>query len=209
VKNLSSNIKIRTNYYEDEFDGKVRFFLTKNRYNFKSVLDWSANKCLTASILGLLLSRPNEEIGFGAGLSFALEEKQFALYNLIMWYTKNDSKFIIRHITSKNKFQPGKIAARVYNRINEKTDIALSAERDFTEQEQTIKLGARHRFSDTLTSKIKIDSGLNVETATELQVNPNVRLVFLTRANLGEKVTGKEHHIGNKLPFALKLTFAE
>ena len=58
--------------------------------------------------------------------------------------------------TSKNKFQPGKITARVYNRIDERTDIALSAERDFAEQEQTVKLGARHKFSETLTSKVKV-----------------------------------------------------
>jgi len=210
VKNLGARIKIRTNYYLDEFDGKVRFVLTKSRYNVKSTLDWSNKKCLTASVLGLLMSRPQEEVGFGTGLSFALEEKQFALYNLLLWYSRNDSKLILRHKTTKNRFQPGRFIARVYNRINERTDIVLSAERDFLEKDQKVKLGARHRFSDTFTSKFKVDSDLNLQSSLEFQVNPNVQLVFMNRANLGGVTDGGKRDIRqNNLPFALKLTFAE
>jgi len=58
-------------------------------------LDWDENKCLSTKVSGLVINNLNQQLGLGAGFSFAFEDKQFAIYNASLWYVRNFSKFLL------------------------------------------------------------------------------------------------------------------
>lgn len=57
-------------------------------------IDWTHHKCLSFKTLGLILNEPTRQLGIGTGLSFAFEDKQFAIYNTTLWYIRNNAKFV-------------------------------------------------------------------------------------------------------------------
>ena len=73
---------------------KVQKILNKeNKEISQSTLDWCNHRCLSSKVLKTIVNNDKHQLGLGAGLSFALEDKQLAIYNMTLWYIRNRSKF--------------------------------------------------------------------------------------------------------------------
>jgi hypothetical protein len=63
---------------------------------------------------------------------------------------------IILSKTERDKFELGKLMAKVYNRLDDKTDIAMGLKHDYRKKSDKITLGVRYKQSETFTIKGKV-----------------------------------------------------
>jgi len=96
AQGLQSTLKLYTDVAFGGIDAKLKLLWGKKANDglwIKSTLDWCNHRCLSAKVLKTIINDEKRQLGVGAGLSFALEDKQLAIYNMTLWYIKNWSKF--------------------------------------------------------------------------------------------------------------------
>jgi len=210
AEGLQSTLKLYTDVTFGGIAAKLKL-LWANKANeglwIKSTLDWCNHRCLSSKVLKTIVNNDKHQLGLGAGLSFALEDKQLAIYNMTLWYIRNRSKFQLTHKTKRNDFSLGDLIAKIYTRVDQKTQVALGFRHNFAYKNDLITLATRYRHSDSFIMKSKIDSNMNLAMALQLNLDNNLQLVITSNYQVADSKSSQE--LDGLPPISLKLSFGE
>eukprot|EP01017_Pseudomicrothorax_dubius_P022330 TRINITY_DN2413_c0_g1_i10.p1 TRINITY_DN2413_c0_g1~~TRINITY_DN2413_c0_g1_i10.p1 ORF type:complete len:318 (+),score=56.22 TRINITY_DN2413_c0_g1_i10:789-1742(+) len=120
----------------------------------------------------------------GAGLSYNIDKKSFSLYKAILSYQRDAFWLSLVHANEKNGFDLQRVTVSLWNRLNDRTDIALELDHNYVFNQSKLVAGLRRRVSDALTFKAKLDDQFRADTALLWRISPQLRLTLASKHDL-------------------------
>jgi len=212
VKNLETFLKIKTNYFQDKFDGKIGGFYPGNKFNSMTSLKWGEKQYLAHKKMFQLFKKNQNTLGFGFGLSFNPETKQFSVYNASLWLQRDQDSILLRHKTSKEKFEYGKVNCFMERRINEKMQAAVGLKVDLHNDERKCKFGMIYHVSDRISVKYMMktlpENMLRIKPTFVYRISNYARLSIMNRVHIGNPEEQEKTFL-TFYPFSLTLNFGD
>jgi hypothetical protein len=212
VRNLETFLKIKTNYFQDKFDGKMGCFYSSNRFNSKTSLNWGEKHNLSQKVMVQLFKRNENLFGLGLGITFNPAPKIFSLYNISLWLRRDQDSIVLQHVTSKEKWEYGKINCFLEKRVNDDLQAGVGIKLDLHNDERKIKFGMIYRPSKDSCVKYMMktlpDNMLRIKPTFAYRISNYVNLSIANRVDIGNPEE-KEKTFLTFYPFCISLNFGE
>jgi len=206
----SSNFE-RKNEFKREFLGKLKVLYSNGeKYQVKSVFGFGSSYYLSTKVLSTILRKPDTELGLGFGFLVASLKLHSPLNHATIWYSKDDAKILLAYKLQRN--HQSVLKAHLYNQLNPKTDVAIGLTRSLQDQNTFINFGFRHKHSDNLIFKTRVDSNLDFRAAFKILLSKNIQLDITSAYSLIENqdVDNQNSFVNeSKIPFSIKVSFGD
>mmetsp|Transcript_6258 Transcript_6258/g.9285 ORF Transcript_6258/g.9285 Transcript_6258/m.9285 type:complete len:295 (+) Transcript_6258:1391-2275(+) len=144
------------------------------------------------------------ELGVGVDAKYDFKLGRFSAYNFAMWWNKNSSRLVLKHLGSnKSQYSIGDIQLSYYQRLSSRTTIGTLVSKNWGTRKVSMEVGGEYDYDAKTLLKGKFDSEGKVGLALQRELSPNLKFTVASEVDT-KQITASalnEYKLGFRFDF--------